>query len=715
MWYDLDKNGVVGPNEPGIHNVTVTTVWFGFDGLEGTPADNITYVRTTNLAGLYLVNKLPLGNYRVTVDVSTVPPTPTATYDLDSGLTNPDSTTLVSLTAARPAEPGADFGYFVVPFIGDTVWLDFNGDGVQNNGEPGLAAVTLTALFAGNDGLFNGIGDIAFTTTTDADGLYAFTAIPPGRYRVSVTGGLPAGVTQTGDPDGTLDGTTEFVIAGDEVRDNIDFGYRGPGALGDFVWDDLNGNGRQDTGEPGISGVTVQLFHVADGALWATTTTDVNGFYSFPGLIDGQYTIHFSAPAGYVFTTPNQGDDLGDSDADPATGFTAPITLGVGVTDNSVDAGLYRPVAYRRLRVVRRQRRRRPGRGRAGHPWRHGHRDLARPDGVGRAPAMSSPSRAPTDANGIYHIDNLPPGNYTCCAVTGQPAGLTVQTTTLSSFSLVSGVDRDDIDFGSCRHRQHRRSVYGSTSTAMACRNSNEPGIANATVHHRLVRLRWPGEHRCRQYHLCPDDQPRRVVLRPEPAAGRLSRHGGRRHAAGRQPQPTYDLDKALTNLMSTTRASLTAARPAEPGRTSATPAWCPSSATPSGSTSMATACRTGEPGLAGVTLTATWAGNDGLFNGIGDQTFTTTTDANGHYAFAAIPPGRFRVSVTGGLPAGVTQTGDPDGTLDGQTESSSMRRQRAHRHRLRLPRPCTRWATSSGRTSTAMAARMPVSRASRA
>ena len=64
----------------------------------------------------------------------------------------------------------------------------------------------------------------------------------------------------------------------------------------------------------------MQLTHVADGALWATTTTDGNGLYAFPGLIDGLYTVRFVAPAGYVFTAPNLGDDLGDSDADPATG-----------------------------------------------------------------------------------------------------------------------------------------------------------------------------------------------------------------------------------------------------------------------------------------------------------------------------------------------------------------------------------------------------------
>ncbi len=39
-----------------------------------------------------------------------------------------------------------------------------------------------------------------------------------------------------------------------------DFGYYDtPASIGNFVWDDLNGNGIQDAGEPGIDGVEVTL------------------------------------------------------------------------------------------------------------------------------------------------------------------------------------------------------------------------------------------------------------------------------------------------------------------------------------------------------------------------------------------------------------------------------------------------------------------------
>ena len=39
----------------------------------------------------------------------------------------------------------------------------------------------------------------------------------------------------------------------------MDAGLYRPASLGDYVWEDLNGNGQQDNGEPGIDGVTVRL------------------------------------------------------------------------------------------------------------------------------------------------------------------------------------------------------------------------------------------------------------------------------------------------------------------------------------------------------------------------------------------------------------------------------------------------------------------------
>lgn len=116
--------------------------------------------------------------------------------------------------------------------------------------------------------------------------------------------------------------------------------------LGDFVWEDLNRNGVQDAGEPGIEDVTVNLYK-CDGEFVKTTETDEDGEYLFGDLLPGDYKVEFELPDGFKFTVLNVGSDPTlDSDADPTTGMTACTTLEAGETDLSWDAGMYRVYSF---------------------------------------------------------------------------------------------------------------------------------------------------------------------------------------------------------------------------------------------------------------------------------------------------------------------------------------------------------------------------------
>lgn len=66
--------------------------------------------------------------------------------------------------------------------IGDRVWSDLNGDGLQQGDEPGVAGVPVE--LRGTDDLAEGVER---ATTTDADGHYVFDGLRPGRYTVSFT------------------------------------------------------------------------------------------------------------------------------------------------------------------------------------------------------------------------------------------------------------------------------------------------------------------------------------------------------------------------------------------------------------------------------------------------------------------------------------------------------------------------------------------------
>lgn len=120
-------------------------------------------------------------------------------------------------------------------------------------------------------------------------------------------------------------------------------------ALGDYVWIDSNRNGIQDPGEPPVAGVAVNLTGTDKHgrAVNLTTTTDASGRYLFPHLVSGQYEIEFVAPDGYAFTIRGAGSDpTVDSNADPATGRTGPITIDSPIPlqadqeDMTWDAGL---------------------------------------------------------------------------------------------------------------------------------------------------------------------------------------------------------------------------------------------------------------------------------------------------------------------------------------------------------------------------------------
>ncbi|WP_424098361.1 choice-of-anchor E domain-containing protein [Moorena producens] len=111
-------------------------------------------------------------------------------------------------------------------------------------------------------------------------------------------------------------------------------------SVGDKVWEDLNGDGIQDAGEPGIANALVNIYK-SDNTFVDATFTDSNGNYSFSDLDPGDYIIEFTSPAvGYNFTNQDAGDDTLDSDADSATGRTATFTLAAGDNNTSIDAGL---------------------------------------------------------------------------------------------------------------------------------------------------------------------------------------------------------------------------------------------------------------------------------------------------------------------------------------------------------------------------------------
>jgi hypothetical protein len=128
---------------------------------------------------------------------------------------------------------------------------------------------------------------------------------------------------------------------------SLNFGHIQSAAIGNFAWADLDKDGAQDPGEPGIDGVNVTLL-AANGSTVATTVTALGGMYNFAGLTPGDYRVRFEFPAVYDLTGSDMAADDVDSDVEPDgdsenIGITGLINLAAGETDNTVDAGAIFP------------------------------------------------------------------------------------------------------------------------------------------------------------------------------------------------------------------------------------------------------------------------------------------------------------------------------------------------------------------------------------
>ena len=287
------------------------------------------------------------------------PPTLLNGYSLDAGesltvtydvvVDNPATVTDATNTAIARSDQSAPVSDSTTTTVtsaslGDLVWNDLNGDGLIGGAEPGLSGVTVDLTWAGPNGTFGEADDVSYPSqVTDGSGAYDFTGLPSGLFRVDVDDtSVPFGATLTSASD-----PLDVSVAPGEDFNSADFGYRFP-AIGDVVWVDVDGDGIQDAGEPGLAGVTVTLFDDLDVQVGSMVTA-ADGSYGFSGLALGDYYVVFDLATvpggGYLFTTPNVGaDDTVDSDADPITGRSQTVTLAVGETQTTLDAGAYLPV-----------------------------------------------------------------------------------------------------------------------------------------------------------------------------------------------------------------------------------------------------------------------------------------------------------------------------------------------------------------------------------
>ncbi len=127
-------------------------------------------------------------------------------------------------------------------------------------------------------------------------------------------------------------------------------------SFGNLVWWDVNGNGIQEAGEPGIPGVTIDLFG------YPSVVTDPSGLYTFTNLPAGSYVPNIDSPmfapggplAGFTMSPAFQGGNTAlDSNGvtDGAGGTQATVNLPLNTANMTIDFGFVKPTSYTLTKV----------------------------------------------------------------------------------------------------------------------------------------------------------------------------------------------------------------------------------------------------------------------------------------------------------------------------------------------------------------------------
>ena len=124
----------------------------------------------------------------------------------------------------------------------------------------------------------------------------------------------------------------------------------GQGQIRVSVFDDINGNGLRDAGEPLLAGARIVLLSAEGSQIGEIITDGVTDPHTFQGLAPGAYTIREEDPSGYASTSANQWtvplDAAGEVEvffgnrvAQPAPATVAPPPAPAGEVATPADGG----------------------------------------------------------------------------------------------------------------------------------------------------------------------------------------------------------------------------------------------------------------------------------------------------------------------------------------------------------------------------------------
>ena len=210
----------------------------------------------------------------------------------------------ITVTGSNPPPTSGD--------VSGHVFDDEDGDGVRDDGEPGLAGVDVSVTDASGGesaASTDGAGDFVLTGLAVGDANLVY-ATPSGR--ALTTGNASQAVT-------VVDGETS-------TADDVGYEAIPTGSVVGHVFVDSDGNGVEDGTDSGLAGVTVSVVDAV--GVVNTLTTDALGDFEVSGLAIGEAQVDFTAAASYTLTTGNNAQTVsitaGGSAQTDAVGYLLP-------------------------------------------------------------------------------------------------------------------------------------------------------------------------------------------------------------------------------------------------------------------------------------------------------------------------------------------------------------------------------------------------------
>ena len=339
VFEDLNNDGVMGGDEPGVAGVTVR--------IEGSRTGTVREI-TTDETGVYLFDFLPDDMYTIS---ATLPEGMLyARYsqtggDLRSIFTGSNVTREFPLRdAARLADK--NIGVIENGVISGVAFLDLNYNGRRDEGEPGYAGVTVEAL-RGSGAESQG------KAVTGEDGAFRLEGLRGGDYQLRAilpNDGSIFSVTDEGSAaevnrfeqrstrrEFTIDGLT--LSSGGETTALV--GVARTASVSGVVFEDAGYDGVLGDGDKRLSGLKVYALD-ADGQTAATATTNGKGEYTLTGILPGAYTIAVQRKAGYGFTRLRPAEEGGSHVTALVgdLGVTAEMDIAMGDALTGVNAGM---------------------------------------------------------------------------------------------------------------------------------------------------------------------------------------------------------------------------------------------------------------------------------------------------------------------------------------------------------------------------------------